>query len=369
MNHARWRRCVAVLIAVSVTPFIFPVRSATAAPAPGSVLLATPAVLPSELSSLATGKRISYATTAVNGASLNATGLVITPKSGKTGETVAWGHGTTGLADKCAPSHNQNVFWPEARAAIAALLAKGWTVTAPDYPGLGTPSEHPYLIGESEARSMIDAVKAARSLDSSLSTEYAIDGHSQGGQAALFAGELAAAYDGNLVLKGVVSIAPVSNAETFAPLVPGTPGQGYLVMGLFGLQAQDPSVNATALLANPAKLRTPVLQAGCLNEILSTYQGLTADQLLVNGQLPASVLTKLAHYDNPGQRPPTAPVLLIQGTDDETVPYDFTLALSQQLTDYHTQPIEFLPVENADHDESVFATTTTVANWIAARFA
>jgi pimeloyl-ACP methyl ester carboxylesterase len=368
MNHARWRRCVAALIAVSVTPFIFPARSALAAPAPGSVLLATPAVLPSELSSLATGKRISYATTAVNGASLNATGLVLTPKSGKTGKTVAWGHGTTGLADQCSPSINQNVFWPEARAAVAALLAKGWTIAAPDYPGLGTPSAHPYLIGESEARSIIDAVKAARSLDSSLSTQYAIDGHSQGGQGALFAGEIAPAYDGNLVLKGVVSIAPVSNADEFAPLVPGTAGQGYLVMGLFGLQAQDPSVNANALLAPPAKLRTPVLVAGCLNEILSTYQNLTATQLLVNGVLPASVLAKLVHYDNPGQRPPTAPILLIQGEDDEAVPFPFTFDLYEDLAAYGTQPVQFVPVPNANHDQSVFATTTLVANWIAARF-
>src|SRR3954447_7609256 len=191
MIHARWRRCVAALIAVSVTPFIFPGRSAAAVSAPGSVLTATPATLPSELSSLATGKRISYATTAVNGASVNATGLVLTPKTGKTGKTVVWGHGTTGLADQCAPSNNQAVFWPEARAAIAALLAKGWTVAAPDYPGLGTPAAHPYLIGASEARSMIDSVKAARELDPALSTQYAIDGHSQGGQGALFSGELA----------------------------------------------------------------------------------------------------------------------------------------------------------------------------------
>lgn len=368
MNHARWRRCVAVLIAVSVTPFIFPARSASAAPAPGSVLLATPAVLPSELSSLATGKRISYATTAVNGASLNATGLVLTPKTGKTGKTVAWGHGTTGLADQCSPSLNPNVFWPEARAAIAALLAKGWTVAAPDYPGLGTPSAHPYLIGQSEARSLIDSVKAARSLDSSLSTQYAIDGHSQGGQGALFAGEIAPAYDGNLVLKGVASIAPVSNAGDFAPLVPGTPGQGYLVMGLYGLQAQDPSVNAMALLANPAKLRTPVLTGGCLNEILSTYQNLTATQLLVNGVLPASVLAKLVHYVNPAQVAPSAPILLIQGMNDDAVPWPFTAELNGQLTAYGTQPVQFELLQNADHDQAVFQTTTLVADWIAARF-
>ena len=371
MNHAlRQRSAVlwfAVLAVVVLT--ISPGTPAAAAPSPGTVLAATTATLPAELSSLATGKRIAYVTTTVNGATTTATGLVLTPKVGKTDKTVVWGHGTTGLADQCAPSANATVFWPEARAAVAALLNHGWTVAAPDYPGLGTPSAHPYLIGASEARSMIDSVKAARRLDDALSVKYAIDGHSQGGQGALFAGELAPSYDGALVLSGVAAIAPVSNADLFAPLIPGTPGQGYLVMGLYGLQAVDASVNPSALLAPPARLRSPVLQTGCLYEILNAYASLTAEQLLVGGALPAAVVTKLAHYDNPAQSPPSAPILLVQGTADEAVPYDITAGpLREQLAVYD-QPVQFVPVDGANHDGAVIATTGLVANWIAARFA
>jgi pimeloyl-ACP methyl ester carboxylesterase len=279
-----------------------------------------------------------------------------------------WAHGTTGLADQCAPSANQAVFWPEARAAVKALLAKGWTVAAPDYPGLGTPAAHPYLIGNSEARSIIDIVKSARRLDSTLGVQYVVDGHSQGGQGGLFAGEIAPAYDAPLILRGVSAIAPVSNADIFAPLVPGTPGQGYLVMGLFGLQAVDSSVNATALLATPAKLRLPVLQTGCLYEILNAYASLTANQLLVGGALPDSVITKLAHWVSPAQQAPSAPILLIQGTDDEAVPYGLTAGpLLDELSAYD-QPVQFVSVPGATHDGAVTATTALVANWIASRF-
>jgi hypothetical protein len=42
-----------------------------------------------------------------------------------------------------------------------------------------------------------------------------------GGQGAPFAGELAPSYDGALVLSGVAAIAPVSNADLLAPLIPG----------------------------------------------------------------------------------------------------------------------------------------------------
>ncbi|MET8150458.1 alpha/beta fold hydrolase [Actinoplanes sp. NPDC049668] len=371
MNSALLKWVAAVNVAIVCAAILFFVGGpAGAAIAPGTVIVSGTATLPAELSSLATGKRIAYTTTALNGATATATGLVMTPKSNRKNKTVVWGHGTTGLADKCAPSASQAVFWPEARAAIAALLAKGWTVTAPDYPGLGTPGAHPYLIGLSEARAMIDSVKAARNLDNKLTTQYAVDGHSQGGQGALFAGQIAPAYDGALVLKGVSSIAPVSNVPIFAPLVPGTSGQGYLVMGLYGLNAVNPAFDPNSVLAAPAKQRTSVLQSGCLYEILAAYESLTAEELLVGGALPQPVVDQLAAYDDPAQSAPTAPVLLVHGTEDEAVPYVLTAGpLLEQLTAYQTQPVEFLSVDGANHDQSVFATTGQVAAWIAARFA
>ncbi|MFG1994039.1 alpha/beta fold hydrolase [Actinoplanes sp. NPDC048988] len=335
----------------------------------GTVITNVTATLPAELSPLATGKRISYVTTNVNGGVITATGLVLTPKTGKNNKTVAWGHGTTGLADQCSPSASQSVFWPEARAAIAELLRRGWTVAAPDYPGLGTPTAHPYLIGNSEARSIIDSVKAARRLDPALTTKYVVDGHSQGGQGALFVNQIAPSYDSPLDLRGTASIAPVSNADLFAPVIPGTAGQGYLVMGLYGLQAVDPSVNPNTLLAPPARQKVPVLQSGCLYQILDAFAPLTAEELLVGGALPDAVVTKLARYLNPGQTATSAPVLLVQGTADEAVPYIFTSGPLRAQLGAYSQPVTYTELDGATHDGAVFESTTLVADWIAARFA
>jgi fermentation-respiration switch protein FrsA (DUF1100 family) len=372
MNSARFHAWLAAfqVALLSTSILFFAGAPAQAAAGPGTVLLSATATLPAELTPLGTGKRIAYVSTSVTGATITATGLIITPKTNKKNRTVVWGHGTTGLADKCAPSASQSVFWPEARAAIAALLAKGWTVAAPDYPGLSTPTAHPYLIGMSEARSMIDSVKAARNLDNKLTTAYAVDGHSQGGQGALFTGQLAPSYDGNLVLKGVAAIAPVSNADIFAPLIPGTPGQGYLVMALYGLNAVDPAFNPNSVLAAPAQQQAAVLQTGCLYEILDAYAPLTAEQLLVGGALPDAVLQKLADHANPARTAPSAPVLLVQGTDDEAVPYFLTAdVLLGQLQSYRSQTVDFVPVSGANHDGAVFSTTGQVADWIATRFA
>ncbi|WP_307872875.1 alpha/beta fold hydrolase [Paractinoplanes ovalisporus] len=358
----------ATTILLALSAALFPGDPARAAQLAGTVLSSTTATLPAELAPLANGRRVSYLSTNVNAVPITATGLILTPKTGKNNKIVVWGHGTTGLADQCAPSASQAVFWPEARAAIAELLGRGWTVAAPDYPGLGTALSHPYLVGLSEARSMIDSAKAAKNLDATLGTQYVIDGHSQGGQGALFVNEIAPAYDGALTLRGTAAIAPVSNADLFAPLIPGTPAQGYLVMALYGLQAVDPTVVPATILAAPARQRTGVLQSGCLNEILAAYADLTASQLLVGGALPPAIVTKLSKWVNPGQKPTTAPILLVQGTADEAVPYVITAGPLVTELSVYSQPVQFVEIDGATHDGAVFQSTTTVANWIAARF-
>ncbi|MEV6343687.1 alpha/beta fold hydrolase [Actinoplanes sp. NPDC051851] len=364
-----FRMILAVVLSVGGVTAMAAAPAAAAYATPGYVLTSTTASLPSELSAVATGKKISYVTTSITGATITATGLVLTPKTGKNNKIVAWGHGTTGLADGCAPSTNQAVFWAEARIAVAELISRGWTVTAPDYPGLGTPQAHPYLIGNSEARSLIDGVKAARNLDSSLGVNYAIDGHSQGGQGSLFANQLAPSYDGNLVLKGTAAIAPVSNADVISPLIPGSEANGYLVMAMFGIAAVDSSFNPLTVLAAPAEAKLSVLATGCLNEILAAYADLSDTELVEGGTLPDSLLTKLATYDNPAQTAPSAPILVVQGTEDEAVPYFVTADLLIPQLEAYSQPVDFVVIDGASHDEAVIQSADLVADWIAARFA
>ena len=91
------------------------------------------------------------------------------------------------------------------------MLAQGYVVVATDYPGLGTPGIHPYLIGISEARAVLDSVRAARALpNTGASNRFAVWGHSQGGHAALYTGELAASYAPELKLVGIAAAAPAT---------------------------------------------------------------------------------------------------------------------------------------------------------------
>ena len=90
----------------------------------------------------------------------------------------------------------------------------GYVVAATDYEGLGTPGVHPYLVGESEGRGVLDAARAAKALAATdAGDQVLVFGHSQGGQAALFAGELAASYAPELTVLGVAAAAPAADVE------------------------------------------------------------------------------------------------------------------------------------------------------------
>ena len=123
---------------------------------------------------------------------------------------VAWAHPTTGSAQQCAPSLGKNPFlYVE---GMDQLLADGYAVVSTDYAGMGVAGESSYLIGVTESNSVLDSVRAARLLpDISLSDRVLLWGHSQGGQAALFAAQRARQYAPELTVEAVAVAAPAAD--------------------------------------------------------------------------------------------------------------------------------------------------------------
>lgn len=161
----------------------------------------------------AISKLMTYKMLGVDGKEVNATALVFTPKTAAPvggWPIVVWAHGTTGVADKCAPSA-QGLQGTE--ALLKLLLAQGYVVVAPDYEGLGSVGNHPFLNLKSEAFSITDAVVATRNYlkaqNLAVSDKWVSIGHSQGGHAVLGAAQYA--VRAQLDYKGTVAIAPASN--------------------------------------------------------------------------------------------------------------------------------------------------------------
>lgn len=158
--------------------------------------------------------RVLYRSTGLKGEPTAVSGVIIAPgntASGRKRPVLAWAHGTTGVTSHCAPSLERDFFYKQI-PDLEKLLSLGFVIAATDYPGLGTPGPHPYLVGISEGRSVLDAVRAATRLpEAHASDQFAVWGHSQGGHAALFAGQLASSYAGELQLAGIAAAAPATD--------------------------------------------------------------------------------------------------------------------------------------------------------------
>ncbi len=157
-------------------------------------------------------KRILYRSQRSNGENTFSSGMVFIPNNDNSGNPrsiVAWAHGTIGMGDECAPSRLKNpitnIGW------VDEMLAKGWVVTATDYTGLGTDGVEHYLVGQDEARDVVNSVRAARNiLQANASSTYVVWGHSQGGHSAIFTGAQSKEYAPELNLVGVVASAPAA---------------------------------------------------------------------------------------------------------------------------------------------------------------
>lgn len=110
-----------------------------------------------------TAWRIRYETTDQNRKPTESTAILVAPNGPAPSggrNVVAWAHGTTGIAESCAPSLGSNAL--TSIPDLAGMLGRGWTIVATDYPGLGTPGPHAYLVGDAAAHAVLDSVRAAR---------------------------------------------------------------------------------------------------------------------------------------------------------------------------------------------------------------
>jgi hypothetical protein len=124
---------------------------------------------------------------------------------------VAFGHGTTGIDEPCAPSLSPSLL--NMTTWVVTLIKKGYAVAFTDYQGLGAPGVHPYTDGKTEGLNVIDSVRALRHTFPNVSNRWASFGGSQGGGAVWAADEQAATYAPELDLVGVVAMSPAADVS------------------------------------------------------------------------------------------------------------------------------------------------------------
>ena len=294
---------------------------------------------------------MTYKMLGVDNKEVTATALVFVPNKPQPANgwpIVVWAHGTTGVADKCAPSQQG---LNDSQILLKQLLLEGYVVVAPDYEGLGAEGNHPFLNLKSEAFSITDAVVATRDYLSrqgkKAAPQWMTVGHSQGGHAALGAAQYASRAQ--LDYKG--TIAPASNlsaillgGEAFAVGKPAavqsyiySPLDAFTLLIVDGMQGHQTSVDYSTVFKGNLATLIPTIKGECFGQIENGIQQDMFNFSLQNGNSLANYgrtqtgfmsLPQIDTFLNKTSQPLSAkvstPVIIYQGGSDQTVPQAVT---------------------------------------------
>jgi acetyl esterase/lipase len=291
---------------------------------PGTLLRAEPmAGAPSG----ATAMRILYTSVGERGEPIAVSGFVVVPAGPAPAggrAVVAWAHPTTGVVPRCAPSLALQVF--RSVQGLRDMLARGEVVVATDYAGLGTTGPHPYLVGRSEARAVLDAVRAARALPGAeAGTRFAVWGHSQGGQAALFTGLIARDYAPELELVGVAAAAPATDLRTLLRDDLDTDGGRNVTAMTLWSWTRVYGLPIDTLVLPKAMPAVDALANECIESVLDMVMRMVSQRGLRDGFLAVPDVTRIEPWtqllqdNSPGALPRDVPLLLVQGSADTLV--------------------------------------------------
>lgn len=318
------------------------------------------------------GWRILYTTTVNDTVPATAAAIVLAPADAPAGPrpVIAWAHATTGVPQRCMPSLMSH---PALGIPAPAQIAQaGWVVVATDYSFAEKDGPHPYMIGDGEARAVLDAVRAARQLrDLTLDTRTVVWGHSQGGHAALWAGIIAEHYAPDVPISGIAAIAPAADVTSLLAGERTDRRLGPYVALAYSRFYPDVSFEqAVRPEARPAAREIAGLCGFLPREdpqriaaLLATFEGraIAADD--------KAFLARLK--ENAADRPIKAPVLIAQGQADVVVPMLATLAFVEDRC-AAGQRLETWTFAGLDHARIVLPGTplaASLAAWTAARFA
>lgn len=363
----RWARtagaALALVVAVAVAMVSVRINEGVATP---DAFYAAPAEVPGEPGQLLRSEpftrvvpdgarmwRILYTTTRADGVPAVASALIAAPVDAPPGPrpVIAWSHGTTGVAQSCAPSLLPTGIESGSPNAIEQVLANGWVMVSTDYTGLGTAGPHAYLVGEQAGRAVLDAVRAAHQLaELDLEDRTVVWGHSQGGGGALWTGVLASTYAPDTNVIGVAALSPASDlpalVENLGVVRGGDIFASYVITGY---SETYPDVRFTDYVRPTAQLQVREIASRCLTSeaLVSAIQTFLFDgPIWAMDPMTGPAAKRLAENVPLGHI--AAPLLVAQGEVDPLVLPSAQAAFVQARCDAG-EPVDYRTYAGEDH--------------------
>lgn len=341
--------------------------AAIQAATPGSLVDALPLAGPAGTRAWA----VLYRSRSADGRTVPVSGVVLAPVAPAPPQgypTVAWAHGTTGIADACAPSRTGASAL--GLAELGGLARAGFIVTATDYEGLGTTGVHPYLVGLSEGHSVLDSIRAAWAVTANPpGAPAAILGISQGGHAALWAAELADRYAPEIGLVGTVAASPPIDLRdvqrrVFAPGGPAHPGSWLDALLVVAAWRETYDLTIDGMLTGEGMRVVAALPTECPEAVMPP----SAEPFRIDPTTRVDWQSKLEE-NSPGHHAARAPILVLAARDDEQIPPETIVPGVDRLCGAGSQvQLEWVPGDHSATLTSQSGSSLAFA-WIRDRFA
>jgi pimeloyl-ACP methyl ester carboxylesterase len=281
---------------------------------------------------------------------------------------LAFGSGTTGVGDQCAPSleNPRIVRFGWYRSNMLAYAGQGIITIFPDYVGFNdTTIPQRYFSKSSEGNLMLDSIRAARTVATSIRTllrtntmpapESFTAGYSQGGHAALAAADLRAEYAPEIDLAGAVGFGSTNSVEAlFRDAGYYPPNIVYVYAQLYGedvveidriLQprwAQSLETDVLTMCVNEFQRYYPFDVSGIYTE--EFYAALTERRLDVEFPVFKRILDEnLSGLDGHG-----VPTMMVQGLDDPIASVPSQREFVERLRETGV-PVTYLELEGITH--------------------
>jgi dienelactone hydrolase len=291
--------------------------------------------------------------------------------------------GTTGIGSGCAPLDEwaKERDWGNYRGHSLTYASRGYIVILPNGLGFDEPDRiHPYFIAELQARVLLDAARAVRSLANNSLTDDMLAqptdavlfmGYSSGGHAVFAVKDWAASYAPEVPIKGIVGFGPTACIETLLREDPiFSPYLVYAYRDFYGNEIID--VDDVFLPRWRATFESDVLDR-CVDNIFYYYSRSAREMytpefraaLYGDGLEEAHPLfaEKLSLNHAGASNGSGIPVLILQGTGDTVVTPESQEAFRDQLCEQGT-PVTYLEYPAVPHTEIRWTSFGDALSWM-----
>ena len=309
--------------------------------------------------------RILYHSRSANGEDVAVSGVVLMPDERPPvggWPVIAWAHGFTGTARRCAPSLMRNL---HEGPFLSMYVMLGYAVVATDYAGLGTNFRNAFIDMKSNGADVINSIAASRAAVPQLGPRWVAMGEAEGGLTVLGVAELEGGirdpnYLGSIAVSGVADV-----KEIYEQIAKGN-SPDIIVFLAYGVQTLYPSFQVNEILTPKALVLYHQIENACATPSLDSE--VPARMVLKPNWENNNFIQQFFARNTVGRKPAYGPLLIISSDVGPVVSRTMTAQAIARMCQ-QSDTVQFHKYQNPDFAGLLGDSVRDQLTWIQARFA